>query len=167
MNYIKRIRYAIYLNIINKVLKGYHFFEIKRKLLNAIGIKVGAGTNIIGPINVNYCCNVIIGEKNHIGKNFVVNGNGNLRIGSNCDIAPDVIIGTGSHYIGEENRRGGKGKECYIEIGNGVWICTRVTIVEDVKINDGVVIGACALVNKDINGNMLAAGVPAREIKKL
>ena len=140
---------------------------MKRSLLKRLNIEVGDNTNIIGPIFIGYCSNVKIGKNNHIGKNFVINGNGNLIIGDNCDIAPDVIIGTGTHQIGDTNRRGGKGKNCSIKIGNGCWIGTRVTIIGDTEIGNGVVIGACALVNKNINDNLLVGGVPIKKIKEL
>lgn len=52
-----------------------------------------------------------------------------------------------------------------IEIGNDVWIGDNVTIKNGVKIGDGAVIGACALVTKDIPPYAIVGGVPAKIIK--
>ncbi len=53
-----------------------------------------------------------------------------------------------------------------IVIGNKVWIGTNVTVLKGVKIGDGCVIAAGSLVTKDVPANCLAAGVPAKVIKK-
>lgn len=54
-----------------------------------------------------------------------------------------------------------------IIIGNNVWIGTNVYIREGIKIGDNVIIGANSVVTRDIPSNSVAAGVPARIIKKL
>ena len=51
-------------------------------------------------------------------------------------------------------------------IGNDVWICYGATILSGVKIGHGAVIGARAVVTKDVEPYAVVAGNPAREIKK-
>ena len=166
---MKRILKAIQRNrvfyLVNKRYKGTKHFEKKRKLLNKIGFQIGEGTKIVGPIE---CTGkLIIGKGCWIGKNFKVNGNGLVIIGDNCDIAPEVTFQTGTHEIGDENRRAGIGKSCRQIVGNGTWIGVRATIINNTRIGNGCVIGACALVNKNVSDNTIVGGVPAREIKKL
>ena len=52
-----------------------------------------------------------------------------------------------------------------ISIGNHVWIGINVTILKGVKIGDGAIIAAGAVVTRDVPERCLAAGVPARVIK--
>ena len=51
-------------------------------------------------------------------------------------------------------------------IGNDVWIASRCVILQGVKIGDGAVIGAGAVVTKDVPENTIVMGVPARFYKK-
>ena len=54
-----------------------------------------------------------------------------------------------------------------IKIGQNVWICDKVTILGGVTIGDNVIIAAGSVVTHDIPSNCMAAGMPARVIKKL
>jgi acetyltransferase-like isoleucine patch superfamily enzyme len=49
-------------------------------------------------------------------------------------------------------------------IGNDVWIGSRVTILPGVKIGDGAIIGASAVVTKDVEPYSIVAGNPAKKI---
>lgn len=51
-------------------------------------------------------------------------------------------------------------------IGNDVWIGYRATILSGVKIGDGAVVGAMAVVTKDVEPYCIVAGNPARTIGK-
>jgi acetyltransferase-like isoleucine patch superfamily enzyme len=53
-----------------------------------------------------------------------------------------------------------------IIIGNDVWIGTGATILSGVKIGNGAVVAACALVSKDVPPYTIVGGVPAKEIRK-
>ena len=166
MNYIdKGVRYFI-LFLINHFFLGTHFYSTKRWLLNRIkNVTVGEGTAIVGPIV--FYGSLQIGKHTFIGRDFNVEGNGQVIIGDQCDIAPHVCLITGSHIIGYNNRRAGKGFSGGITIQNGCWICANVSLLPNVNIGNGTVIGACSLVNKDVTDNCLFAGVPARLIKQL
>lgn len=56
--------------------------------------------------------------------------------------------------------------ERYADIGNDVWIGSYAHIMAGVKIGDGAVIGANAVVVKDVSPYSIVVGVPAREIRK-
>ena len=150
---------------VNNLFAGTSFFGIKRVLLRAIGYRIGLHTKIVAP----FVCfgEVVIGNDCWIGRNFTVNGNGSVMIGNCCDIAPDVSILTGGHQIGCAQRRAGKGEAYSINIGHGVWIGSRATLLGNISIGDGAVVAACSCVNKNVEKNTLVAGVPAQKKREL
>ena len=153
--------------LVNKALAGTmgKCFEIKRRLLNSTGFEIDEGTKIVAPIE---CTGeLVIGKNCWIGKNLKVNGNGRVVIGDNCDIAPEVTFQTGGHKIGDASRRAGEGIICSQQVGNGVWIGGRSTIIGNTKIGNSSVVAVCACVVKDVDANVLVGGVPARVIRRL
>ena len=160
LNGLKRCYYTY---LINRIYCGAKSFEKKRNLLNKLGHSIGEGTKVVGPIDITG--KLIVGRNCWIGKNFSVYGNGTVTIGDNCDIAPEVAFVTGAHAIGDAERRAGEGFNRNISVGNGCWLGARATIHND--IGNSCVIGACSFVNKKIEDNSLAAGVPAKKIRDL
>ena len=164
---MKKLIFFVILNFCNYFLKGTRFFNLKRSLFNFIGIKVGKGTKIVGPLNISRNLKLEIGSGNWIGTNLTIHGNGKLIIGKNNDIAPEVTILTGSHEIGDKNRRAGKGKSFEYYIGNGNWIGAKSTLINGCNIGNGVIIGTCSLVNNDTDDNSIYLGIPAKKYKML
>lgn len=144
-----------------------HLWAIKRGLLRLAGIEVGKNVKAVGPIIISNAAKFSIGDETWLGMDFKIYGSGICSIGKRCDIGPDVVVLTGSHEIGDENRRAGKGVHYCVSIGAGCWIGGRSTFMGNIKIGDSSVIGASSLVLRDINSNVVAVGNPAKEIKKL
>lgn len=157
---MKKILFYFILWIINNFLSGTHFFKVKEILMNYIGIKVGKGSCIVGPLYCGTSIKIKIGENCWIGRNISFEGDGEVTIENNVDIGPNCVISTGGHSIGEMKRRAGKGEHYKIIIKDGCWLGTNVTIVNNTCIDKGVVLAAGCVVNKDIEKNVLAAGCP-------
>ena len=162
---LKKIIVKINLFLVNKLFCGTRFFGIKRKLLKNCGFVIGKNTKVVGPLRVTG--DLIIGENCWIGTGFTVHGNGSVTIGSDCDIAPDVVFLTGSHEIGDSGRRAGKGKKFDIVIGNSSWVGARSTFCENIAIGNSCIIGACSFVNKNFSTDTFIAGAPAKDKRKL
>ena len=161
-----RVKIELSICLINKLFCFTRFWNIKRLLLKVAGINIG-NSYIVGPIYLGSMINIKIGNGCWLGKDLSMDGDGKIEIEDNVDIAPHVVISTGSHEIGTEARRAGEGVVKKIKIGSGTWIGTNVTIVNDTIIGSGCVIAAGSVVTGDIPDNVLAAGVPAKVKKKL
>lgn len=114
------------------------------------------------------------GGKIEIGKNCsfnpycVIYGHGGLSIGNDVRIATGAVIVPANHIFEDKNipitKQGIKTKG--ISIGNDVWIGANVTILDGVEIGDSTVVGAGAVVTKNIPSHCIYAGVPAKLIRE-
>lgn len=109
-------------------------------------------------------------------KPFIFNHDYYLRIGSFCSIAPDVsFVLSGDHHINhlttfpfyskiidDRNEAISKGD---IEIADDVWIGVGAIILSGVKIGQGAIVGAGAVVTKDVPAYAIVGGNPAKVIK--
>ena len=82
-------------------------------------------------------------------------------------MGPNVTILTHTHIIDRTDiPMGQQGMRiAEVVIGNDVWIGMRVIIMPGIKIGDGAVIGAGAVVTKDVPDFAIVGGVPAKIIK--
>jgi len=170
------------LNLINKIKKRFlpiyysFFFEIGRGCLfgnisfagkEKNSIKIGNNvtifryTELCGKKNLP----IIIGDGTFINQQCVIRPN--IKIGRHVSIGPGVMLLSDSHEIGPSEMRAGKSIYPPIHIGDGCWIGANSTIIGNVKVGKGTIIGAGSLVNKNCEPDSLYAGVPARFIKKL
>lgn len=96
-----------------------------------------------------------------------IGGGGRLIIGNYVMMAPEVIILTGSHKYKNIDI-----PMCYqgsftstVIIEDDVWIGIRAIIMPKVTIGKGSIVGAGALVTKDIPPYSIVGGIPAKVIK--
>lgn len=124
----------------------------------------GEGTSCYD--NVLIIGNVRVGKNTWIGPNVILDGSGGLVIGDNCSISAGVQIYT-HHTVEWAISMGEKEIEHQpTKIGSGVYIGPNSVIQMGVSIGDQVVIGAMSLVNKDIPDNQKAWGAPAKIINE-
>lgn len=89
-----------------------------------------------------------------------------VKIGDNVMIASRVYISDADwHEI--YDRLDSPGPTAPVILGNNVWLGEGVKICKGVSIGENSVIGAGSVVTKDIPANVVAAGNPAKPVKKL
>lgn len=123
--------------------------------------------------NVNIERNAVFGPQLEIGNNSGIGIDcevyGPVTIGENVMMGPEVVVYTVGHRHDRIDipmmEQGGDAVKPVV-IGNDVWIGRRAIIMPGVKIGNGCIIGAAAVVTKDIPDYSIAAGVPAKVVKK-
>jgi acetyltransferase-like isoleucine patch superfamily enzyme len=106
-----------------------------------------------------------IGDGVFVNYGSAISAHGLVRIGDGSLIGQYAIIMDCDYH--RPDGGSGHGDPRPIEIGRGVWIGARVTILKGVSIGDGAVIGAGSVVTSNIPPRVLAAGVPARVLKRI
>ena len=105
-----------------------------------------------------------IGENTHIDCFCRLDYSGTLKIGKNCTISEGVVIETHSHGHSPRNL---PNPSC-LTIGADVWIGMRSIILPQVKhIGSGAIIGAGAIVTRDVPSGVIVAGNPGKVIKEV
>lgn len=137
--------------------------EIIRGLLGSCGEQF----HINQPFRCDYGCNIYIGENFFANFNLTILDEAEVRIGNNVFIGPNVSMYTACHPLEPEARNTGVEWAEPITIGNNVWIGGGATILPGVTVGDNAVIGAGSVVTRDVPGNTVVAGNPAKVIRQV
>lgn len=134
-------------------------------------------SNPIGRFNR---CSIIVGNNGTlvIGKNVGMSSaaivcNHHIEIGDNVNLGGNVVIyDTDFHSLNAESRLDSKTdspetKTASVKIGSSAFIGGHSTILKGVEIGENSIVGACSVVTKNIPGNEIWAGNPARKIRSL
>lgn len=145
-------------------------FGLKRFIARLCGIRVETGSKICGDVAVYGAGKVEIGSNCWIGIGCAIfaSENTTVKIGDRCDLAPQVVIHTGTHEIGDKRHRAGPGFAEGVVIGSGTWIGVRTTILHGVNLKGGNVIAAGSVVIRgDYEADTLMGGTPAKVLRGL
>ena len=151
------------------IKKLNHVYFDKNEKRNKLFSKLFASYGKNNVIKEGFVCN--LGSNIHIGDNCFFNYNVTILdsykvfIGNNVLIAPNVIISPVEHPLKYGDRTKNCGKNIVIE--DNVWIGAGAIILPGVTLKSGCVVGAGAVVRKDVEANTVVAGVPAKFIKKI
>lgn len=181
MNYLTKygfwgvIKYSAYLMYTKFFFKGSRLIRFPFDIRNKKNIDLGSG------FTCGYGCRIESeGGTIQFGKNCQINDYVHISsfrrvvIGDNFLCASKVYITDLNHGIysglncsfptSPVAKRELSGKP--VTIGNNVWVGENVVILPGVKIGDNAIVGASSVVTKDIDGNSIAVGNPAKIIKK-
>ncbi len=144
----------------------YHEPAKLRKIFSVlIGKPIDESFGLFPPFYTDCGLNITIGKNAFINSGCRFQDWGGITIGDGALIGHNVVIATINHDISPEKRH--DNIPASVTIGKNVWIGSNATILPGVTICDNSVVAAGAVVTKDIPANVIAAGVPAKVIKKI
>lgn len=155
---VQHLPHSRYCSIFNALRCWYLYKALKI-------IKTTESTKIEHNVYFGNMSEVVIGAGVRINENVFIQG---AVIGNKVLIAPNVAILSSSHKYRDPDIPiidQGEFEKKIPHIGNDVWIGRNAVILPGVKIGEGAVVGACSLVNKDVEPFTVVGGVPAKFIK--
>lgn len=156
------------INKFNKTPDTEDGLKERDKILKEVLGTYGENIYIIPPISAN--CGL---TNVHVGKNVVINFNasivddGEIFIGDDVMIGPNVTIATACHPISPVLRKHKLQYNKSVHIGNNVWIGGGAIILPGVNIGDNAIIGGGSVVTKDVPANVIAVGNPAKVLREI
>jgi acetyltransferase-like isoleucine patch superfamily enzyme len=106
-----------------------------------------------------------IGQKTYLNYGASIGVQQEVSIGANCLIGQYVIIMDSDYH--DLVTRAAPGPVAPVIIEDSVWLGARVVVLKGVRIGRGSAVGAGSVVTRDIPSGCLAAGAPARVVRKL
>ena len=143
------------------------YASIKRFLLNLVGAKIGHNVHIYPGVRFFIPKGIEIGNNVSISSYVIITSAGTVKIGNNVLIGYGAKIISANHKI-PENRGvifGSGHIVAPVIIEDGVWIGANVVVLPGIKIGEGAVVAAGAVVTKDIEPFAIVGGIPAKVIK--
>jgi len=134
----------------------------RRVLLRCFGAKVGRKVNIANTATIYFPWNLEIGDWSAIGEYAYIYNLGNVAIGEKATVSQRAHLCAGSHDYADPAL---PLLTPPISVGDQAWVCADAFVGPGVGIGEGAVVGARAVVVKDVEPWVLVAGNPARAIK--
>lgn len=119
------------------------------------------------PVHMSYGSHVHIGEGFYSNFNLTLVDDGEIHIGDQVMIGPNVTLCTTGHPVYPLYRELVAHYSLPIHIGNNVWIGAHSVVLPGVTIGDNTVIGAGSIVTRDIPANVVAVGNPCRVMREI
>lgn len=157
-----------FVQMVFRLFPETRLFRLKVILLRFAGVAIDTSVRVCSSVTIHGSSRLSLGDDTWIGHQVMIICSADVIIGARVDIGPRVFIGTGSHMISAEGDRvAGEGLSSPITIDDGAWIGAGAIILPGVKIGKMAVVGAGALVTKDVTPGDVVAGVPAKQLRNI
>ena len=157
-----------YLGWISRSLPGMFGFVCRFLVYKLLLKKLDGFCLIYAGVYLTHTYEIRLGRHVAINSGAVLDGRGGIKIGDYTMIGSHSCIVSASHGY----QKGfvpialQKQQMKPVTIGNDVWVGANTTILGGIKIGEGAIIGANAVVTKNVAPYTIVGGVPARLIRK-
>lgn len=138
-------------------------FGWRRFILRLFGARVGREVHLYPSAVIYFPWNLTIGDWSAIGEEALIYNLGPVTIGVRATISHRAHVCAGTHDYTKPDLPLLKPA---IVIQDQAWVCADAFIGPGVTVGEGAVVGACAVVVKDVEPWAVVAGNPARFIRK-
>jgi len=132
--------------------------------LTALFADTGPDCLIEVPFHCSYGFNIHLGAEVFINSGVVILDSAPVHIGAGCMIGPCAQIYCADHHRDLAQRRAGIERALPVTLQNDVWIGGSAILLPGVTIGAGAIVGAGAVVTRDVDPGTRVVGNPARRV---
>ena len=167
---IKRKFACLVIDLIKYVtfrIKSISVIKLRNFCYKFVLKEMGKGCNICDAVTFKDPEKISLGERVSIHEYCFLGGCGEIKIGNNVAIAHGCSTISEKHNFSDTDilikNQGVTAQP--IVIGDNVWFGCKVTILGNMRIGNGTIVGAGSIVTKSLPDNVIAAGNPCKIIK--
>jgi putative colanic acid biosynthesis acetyltransferase WcaF len=138
-------------------------WALRRVLLRVFGARIGLDVHLYPSVRIAIPWNLVIGDRAAVGDRAILYNLGMITIASSATISQGAHLCAGTHDYRQVDFPLVKAP---IVVGSGAWICADAFVGPAVTIGSRAIVGARAVVMKDVAEGAMVVGNPAREIGK-
>lgn len=154
-----------YVEILNKLSNSE--IQRRRDFLRTFVAKLDEGAMINSPFYMEFANHLEMGVNSFINYDCIMLNNAMVKLGDNVLVGPKVSFYTAVHPIDAKQREQWLVYAKPITVEDNVWIGGSATILGGVTIGKNAIVGAGAVVTKDVEPNTIVVGNPARVLRKI
>ena len=139
--------------------------EVRTLLGQIINSEIDGTTVVFTPLYINYGKHTKIGKGVFINFNCTILDLGGVTIEDGVLIAPNVSLLSEGHPFSAAERHALIPKSVHIK--KNAWIGAGATILQGVTVGENSIVAAGAVVSRDVPGNVIVGGIPAKVIKEI
>ncbi len=155
---------------IKVLLRAYNRSEgwpERQAILQQLLGHIGLNSKIEPPFYCSYGRNIYLGDEVFLNVSCTILDPNQVRIGHYVMIGPNVQIYTSAHHLQAETRIQGLEVAKPVVIEDNVWIGGGAILLPGVTVGRNAVVGAGAVVSRDVPADTVVAGNPARVIRQI
>ena len=133
----------------------------RRGLLRCFGAKIGKNVHVYPTARIIVPWNLCIGDNSAVGDRAILYSLGPIDIGANVTISQNAHLCSGTHDFRHPAMPLLK---LPIVIGRGAWVCADAFVGPGVVVGEMAVVGARAVVVRDVSNDAIVVGNPARVV---
>jgi putative colanic acid biosynthesis acetyltransferase WcaF len=135
----------------------------RRALLRGFGARIGRGARIRASVRCVQPWRLSVGDRAWIGDRAILYSLAPIRIGADAVVSQGAHLCAGSH---DPDAPGFPLTAAPIRVGDGAWVAAEAFLLPGVTVGRGAVVGARALVTRDVPAGWVAHGHPARVVRR-
>lgn len=139
------------------------FWGFRNSVLRLFGARIGRHVQIHPTVRIAIPWNLDVQDHSSIGDRAIIYNLGPIRLGASVSVSQNAHLCAGSHDFTKPDLPLIKPP---IAIEDGAWVCADAFVGPGVTVGSMAIIGARAVVTKDVEPSAIMVGNPARKLKK-